>query len=201
MRIAVIALFTMLLIGKVGFTQKTLPPLPPPPPKIGAYDTTILQGYIAEKIALKEREEKLVAALLAEIRNTAHPELKERLILLLGDFDNEEATRFLVNNLTYRSRYVEEGGVEASFMHLPCLMALISKKSLHALPFIEEYLRECRTNREITLLYMVLSNYIVKLRLDIRWIKEMTPSVPENTCKEKNVERLISHLKQNRFIR
>jgi hypothetical protein len=150
---------------------------------------------------MKEEEEKLVAALLAEIGNTAHPELKERLILLLGDFDNEEATRFLVNNLTYRSRYVEEGGVESAFMHLPCLMALRSKKSLHALPFIEEYLRECRTNREINLLYMVLSAYIVKQKLDTKWITEMIPNVPQNTCKEQNVEKLVRELKQNRFIR
>lgn len=201
MRIVAIALYTMLLIGKVGFGQKTLPPLPPPPPKIGAYDTTILQSYIAEKTAMKEWEEQLVAALLAEIGNTVHPELKERLILLLGDFDNEEATRFLVNNLTYRSRYVEEGGVEASFMHLPCLMAFISKKSLHALPYIEEFLQECRNSREIILVYMVLSTYISKLMLDPGWIKEMISNVPENTCKEQNVEKLISHLKQNRFIR
>lgn len=201
MRTTIFLSFLLSMICNISFCQMPTAPAPLSPPRIGAYDTLLLRHYLNELKIFKDYEDKVTAELIAEINKTAHPVLKEELILLLGELDNEMATRFLVSNLTYRSRYIEDGGVESSFMHLPCLMALISKKSLHALPFIEEFLQECRTRREITLLYMVLSTYISKLKLDTRWIKEMLPIVPENTCKEQNVEKLIILLKQNRFIR
>jgi hypothetical protein len=192
MKTTTLIVFILLFIIEAGFCQKPAPPLPPP----GPYDTTVLHHYYYELKVLKEQEDKLVSALIGEIDSTKHPALRDKLIHLLGEIDHEKSSRLIVNNIAQQSEmvYYSELSADSRLNFFPYYRALRSKKSLHALPFIKDYLQECRTDQEIMLLEQIIATYIVAKNLNPKWITGMMALTPQNTCREQNVQKIIEML-------
>lgn len=67
MKIITLIVSILLFIIEAGFCQKPAPPLPPPPPTLGAYDTSVLQRYNDDLKMLREQEDKLVSALIGVV--------------------------------------------------------------------------------------------------------------------------------------
>lgn len=195
MKIVTLIGLILLFIIEIGLCQRPVPLHPPLPPP-GPYDTTILYRYYDELKMLKVQEDKLVSALIGEIDSTKHPALKDKLILLLGEIDHEKSSRLIVNNVTYQSGmvYYSELSADSWLNFFPYYLALRSKNSLHALPYIKDYLQECRTDQEILLLEQVIASYIVAKNLNPKWITRMMALTPQNACREQNVQKIIEML-------